>query len=655
MDPRQLQIRVMVLRGVLVAALAVLTGRLWSLQIAHWSAYDKAAEGRRLRVVWTPAPRGTICDRTGKVTLADNRIVYQIQVTPKELPNPKSRKDPNAAKDLNAAVVTLATVLSVSTVEVQKELDAARVLPTPDVVLPKLGANITRLQAIRLDEHRSEMPGIRVIEATQRYYPGGTLAAQVLGYARAINAADYAEAKDLTWPDPPTGPEGPLPGVEEKQKVYAEDSVFGKSGVERLCDRVRVGTHVIPALQGRRGVDEFEVDAFNTPRLLAHVPPVRGGTVFLTLDAHLQRATEQALADPYGAGEQHPPAGAAAVVVDVHSGEVLAMASYPLMDNNIWVGRMSEEEGNPPGQTNHAVGSPYPPGSTFKMISGCATLETTALNLGSTFHCSGRIVVGKNHEVKTCWKPPPGHGYVEFERAVAESCDVYFWEAVRQAGLSSDSIAAYAHKFGLGEPTGCNLPSEAEGSVPTAEWKRATKDERWQQGDTMNMVIGQGAVAATPAQMARVTAAIANGGTLVPLRVIDKIVWPKETAIPPVMWAQGETRPLGVKPSTLKAIQEGMRLSVTSDHGTGRLAMRGLPVNVASKTGSAETDAQHAPHAWFCCYAPYEHPQIAIVVLVENGGHGAEVSGSIARQILLAAFPAPAQVADAGAEGGPHA
>jgi len=181
------------------------------------------------------------------------------------------------------------------------------------------------------------------------------------------------------------------------------------------------------------------------------------------------------------------------------------------------------------------------------------------------------------------------------------------------------------------------------------------RDERWLQGDTINVVIGQGGLTVTPVQMARATAAVANGGALLPLRIVRKIVWPSEANLPPVTWASGEARPLGVKPATVKAIQEGMRLSVVSDHGTGRLAMRGLPVTVAAKTGSAESLPTRPPHAWFCCYAPYEHPQIAVAVVVEYGGHGAEVAGSIVRQILQAAFAAPAQIADAGAGGGPHA
>lgn len=651
MDPRQLHLRLMVLRVGLLVALAVLTGRLWSLQIARWSAYDRAAQENRTDIVWPPAPRGSICDRTGRV-LADSQIVYQVQVTPKELPT-----DP---EEMNAAVVILATVVGASTVDVGKAVAKTHEAKT-DTVLPKLGESITQLQAIRLDEHRSEMPGIRVIEATQRHYPGGILAAHVLGYARAISAEEYAEVKDLAWPDPPGGPDNPLRKRAEKQKVYAEDSIVGKTGVERLCDRVLVGGRVIPALQGRRGADEFEVDVGGTSRLVAHVPPIRGATVYLTLNARLQRAAEEALAHPFPGGEGHPPEGAAAVVVDVRNGEILALASYPAIDENLYTrGFGSPEEyrkllaGLENPELNRAIGGLYPPGSIFKLISSCAVLETTPVNLGTTFLCTGHIVVGSRHERFTCWKPT-GHGYVQFPRAVAESCDVYFWESVRQAGLSSDGIAIYARKLGLGDLTGCGLSGEQEGLVPTAEWKRQTKDERWLQGDTINEVIGQGYLKVTPAQMARATAAVANGGRVLPLRIVRKIVWPEETGIRPVEWASGQERSAGIEPATLQAIRNGMRLAVVDRHGTARGPMGPLQISVAAKTGSAESRPGRPPHSWFCCFAPYENPRIAVAVIIEYGGHGAEAAGDVARRILQAAFEGPPQVADAGDGRGPHA
>jgi penicillin-binding protein 2 len=644
----------MILRSLLIAALAVLAARLWSLQIARWSTFDRAAEGNQTQTVWTPAPRGTICDRTGTVVLADSRIVYQTQVTPSELPTDAEQRD--------AAVVTVATALGASTVEVERALkraigDAQKVL-APSAILPDIGENITQLQAIRLDVRRGETPGIRVVETAQRYYPHGTLAAHVTGYARAIAAEEYADLKDLVWPGPPPGLKCDLPIDLAEQKVYDADSTIGKTGVEKLCDRVRIGSLTVPALQGRRGADEFEVDAYGSQRLVARVPPIRGATVYLTLDARIQKAAEAALAHPDPYGEKVPPEGAAAVAVDVRTGEILAMASYPAIDQNLYVRGFADPEQyrkmldsmhNP--ELNRAIGGSYPTGSTFKMISGCAILETTPANLGTTYRCTGRIIVGARKEPKRCWQRA-GHGYVDFDRAVAESCDVYFWEAVRQAGLTSDNIADYARRFGLGELTGCGLPSEAEGLVPTAQWKREAKDERWLQGDTINLVIGQGFLRVTPLQMARAAAAVANGGMLLPLRIVRKIVWPREAGVRPVLWEAAKPRPVGVKPSTLQAIRAGMRRGVVDRKGTSHWPMQGLPVSVAAKTGSAETGTLRDAHSWFICFAPYENPRIAVAVIVEYGGHGSEVAGYVARRMLQAAFAPAPQVTASG--GGPQ-
>jgi penicillin-binding protein 2 len=378
--------------------------------------------------------------------------------------------------------------------------------------------------------------------------------------------------------------------------------------------------------------------------------------VHLTLDARLQRVAEAALAHPFIGDSAHPSEGGAAVMVDVRTGEILVLASHPVVDHNQYV------RGFPPGayrkieqdptrpELNRAIAGLYPPASTFKMISGCAALEQTSSTTNTTFRCTGRIYVGARHEPKTCWKPQ-GHGYVQFDRAVAESCDVYFWESVRQAGLGSEPLAAYARKFGLGELTGCGLPGEKEGLVPTPAWKREAVDEKWLLGDTINMVIGQGSLTATPLQMAMVTAAVANGGTLLPSRIVRKVVWPPESGLPPVTWASAPGRPVEVKPETLRLVRSAMRLSVVSPRGTGhRLA--DLPIPVAAKTGSAEIRMDRRPHSWFVCFAPYENPRYACAVIVEYGGHGSEVAGNVARQIMQAAFATP-PARRAGAEGGP--
>lgn len=634
MEPRLFHLRLTAMRVGVLAVLAVLTGRLWHLQIAGWARYDKKAQSNRTETVWTPAPRGTIYDRNGKV-LADNQVVYQIQITPSKLPGDH--------EEFNAAVVLLASVLNVSTVDVETAIDQARKAREPDVVLPQIGDGIDRLQAIRLDEHRADMPGIRAVEARRRHYPGSGLAAHVLGYARAISSDEYLEVQDLIYDDPPGAADNGVASWSEQQPIYFPDSIYGKTGVEHMAEGLaRVGSRRVPILQGRRGADEFEVDAYNEPRLIHSIPPTRGASVYLTIDRRWQRATEAALAHPFPLDPARPCPGGAAALVDVRTGEILVLASYPAVDLNEYV------QGFPSGydkirldlrqpELNRAIAGLYPPASAFKMISACAALEQTSVNLGTVFNCTGRIYVGREHQRKTCWQRA-GHGWVDFERAIAESCDVYFWEAVRKAGLSAGQIAEYARDFGLGELTGCGLPNEQEGLVPTPEWKRQVKDEKWYTGDTINLVIGQYSLTTTPLQMALVTATVANDGLLPEARIIRKVVWPEESGIGSAVWPSEEPHRVRVKAETLEAVRRGMRAAVVYQGGTARTPMSGLPISVAAKTGSAETFPGKTPHSWFVCFAPYERPKYACAVIVEHGGYGSEVAGYVVRKMLLTVF-----------------
>ncbi|MBM3472093.1 MAG: penicillin-binding protein 2 [Armatimonadetes bacterium] len=651
MEPKQLQVRLMVLRAGLMVALAVLAGRLWCLQIAGWSRYQARAEHNRTQLAPTPAPRGTIYDRNGEA-LADNQVVYQVQVVPSELPTDKG--------ELDAALVPLARVLGVSTVEARKAVDEACSSGSPEVVLPGLGENIDRIQAIRLEEHRLDMPGLRVIEARRRHYPFGTLAAHVIGYARAISPAQFHEVATLEYDDPPGGPDSRLQALVGKQRVYAQDSIFGQTGVESLCELVNLNGRTIPALQGRRGADESERDASNEPRLVRHIPAIRGASVYLTIDRRLQQVAERALAYPFPAKPTTPCEGGAVVLLDVERGDILAMASCPTFDLDEFVlGDKGEiawalnKDRQP--QLNRAIAGLYPAASTFKIISSCAILERTKTTLNTTYVCTGRERFGRRGDVKTCWKES-GHGPVDFLNGVALSCDVYFWDAVKYAGLTADQIAEHSRKFGLGEPTGIGLPGEQGGLVPTPAWRKERDRGRWYQGDTANLVIGQGDLKVTPLQMALAAATIANRGRLPKPRIVNKIVWPEETGLGTAEWPRLPPRDVGVKPETVEAVRQGMRSTVTHPHGTARGPMAGLPVTVAAKTGSGEVSRNPRLHSWFVWFAPYEKPKYACAVIVEFGGYGASVAGYVARKVLLAAFSRPTpQVAARPPEGSPHA
>jgi penicillin-binding protein 2 len=329
------------------------------------------------------------------------------------------------------------------------------------------------------------------------------------------------------------------------------------------------------------------------------------------------------------------------------------MASYPAFDLDKYAAsdraEVARVQNDPRSlQFNRAIAGLYPAASTFKIITSCAILECTKTTLNTTYVCTGSERFGRQ-ERKTCWQES-GHGPVDYLNAMAMSCDVYFWDAVKYAGLTPEQIAEYAHKFGFGELPGSGLPNEKEGLVPTPAWRKERDRGRWYQGDTANLVIGQGDLKVTPLQMALATAAVGNRGLLPRPRVVKKIVWPEETGLGTADWPRVPPRRIGVKPETLSAVRQGMRGTITHPHGTARGPMAGLPVSAAAKTGSAEVRKGEDTHSWFVWFAPYEHPRYSCAVIVEHGGYGSAVAGYVAREILLAAFAQP-QAAAAPAEG----
>ncbi len=640
MEPKTLQTRLFVIRAGLILMLAIMTGRLWHLQIAKWTVYGEIAEKNQVDVVPTAAPRGTIFDRNQRA-LADNEVIYQVEITPAKLPRDHQQ--------LNDVIVLMAKILDESAVDIENAVDECKRTSHTPTVLAKVGDDIDRMQAIGMDEHRAELPGVLVIESRRRRYPFGNRASHVVGYARKIGKEELHDHKELTYPD--TGGAAARLGDDgDPPLVYAMDSTYGKTGLETMCELIEIAGVQVPVLQGRRGADHFEKGRLNQARLIKRVEPVRGANVYSTLDIELQTVVESALLEQRSA-DGRKSYGGAAVVVDVRTGDVLALASAPSTDPNKYVRPFPEyneevRDNERKPAFNRAVSGRYPAGSIFKMISSCVVLEQTEprMNLGTIHQCKGYHTVGRNYLRMECWKDPPGHGWLSFNQAVAQSCDVYFYKAVTANGLSIDKLADYAKDFGLGQSTGSGIPGEIDGLVPTKEWKSAAHSKKWYPGDTCNTMIGQGYLEVTPLQMAMVTAAVANRGLLPHARIVRKIVWPKVLGREQYVFPVKEPHRVSVEPDTLDAVRRGMREAVTGPHGTARGPMGGLPFTVAAKTGSAE---HHKPgdhpntHSWFVAYAPRENPKYALCVFVEYGGHGSEVAGPIARKILLKLFAKP--------------
>lgn len=624
------QMRLRVLAGIMLVGLLVLTGRLWMLQLTRWMAYAQAAASNRTSVAYEPAPRGMILDRAA-VVLAENRPVWNVSVMPAAYPRD--------AEERERILGRLASILQAPLPGLRQDVERALAARVAEACpLTEYGTDVPLRIVAQVEEQGLELPGIVVTESFMRRYPHTNLGGHVLGYARAITEDQYKTIADLDYPDPTAAPGELSSRTVNRDPIYASDAVYGQTGLEREYE-INLGlSPPLPILTGRRGRTVYEVDAAGRRvRQIEERPPAAGATVYLTIDARVQQAAQEALRS---AVRGHANRTAAAVVVEVTTGDIVALASYPDLDPNEMVGRLKPERYRALTQDarkvflNKAVAGEYPPASTFKMISATAALETGRVKPGRRFYCTGSIREGPNRF--ECWKPQ-GHGSLDLRYAIAESCDVYFYESVRQAGLTADDIRHYANMFGFGEKSGLDIPEERPGFVPDPAWKRERYRERWWTGDSLVMVIGQGATTSTPLQVAMATAAVANGGELLQPRLVRKIDWPKHMRLSPTVVTRSVRRRLEVKPETLEVVHDGMRLAVTAKNGTGG-GMSGLPVTVAGKTGSAEHIPNRPTHAWFTCLAPSDHPRYVVTVFVSEGGHGSSSAVPAARKILGALF-----------------
>ena len=591
---------------VLALAFFALLMRLYFLQVVSGSGFVSQAKSNRLRPVAVAAPRGLITDRNG-VVLATSRPVHSVAVVPGLLPGARKQKTERAR-----VLQALATLLQIDANTIEPQIESALKRQGRYDAVP-IKSDVDLGTIVRIEENRAQLgAGVLVTDELRRVYPNGALAGHLLGYSGIVNERDLARAKAAG------APLGTLDRV-------------GKSGIERQYDDLLHGVH---------GAQVFEVDAANRPvGERAPLPATPGETLQLTLDAKLQRVAENALA--------HARNNGAVAAIDPRNGEVLVMASRPNFDPNIFelprakfsaaYRKLLATPGHP--LLNRAATSRFPPGSTFKMISAAAGLEKGVIDPNWDVTCNGGITLGRRFG---CWKVH-GRG-VNLDRALAESCDVYFYELALKLGDPQSSgptyLAQTARKFGLGSKTGIDLPSDEAGLVPDPAWLKKVNAKnpayaKWMPGNTLNMSIGQGDVLATPLQMALATGAVANGGTLWKPHLLRKSQ--KNSQSSPVLTPpQGHS--IGVSPRNLALIRQGMRRTVTL--GTGKPGA--LPnVEVAGKTGSAEDANNVLPHSWWVCFAPYDKPTIAIAVLIENSGHGSENALPVAREILQARFPLP--------------
>lgn len=572
----------MLIAGLLIIGLVGLGSRLFQMQVLEQERYIRAAQRNRLEEVPQPAPRGEILDRYDTVLAAS---VPQYDVT-FYVPG-----TPLSDWTWIPALAALLRLPEGTTENWQELIEAAK--PFTRVVLVK---DVPLARLIELAERQAEYPGVTITTRTKRSYPLAQSASHLLGYVGAISPQEFERL----------GPMG-----------YRRDDEIGKGGLEQQYDaRLRgVPGHQYLEVDHRgrvqgRLLEPILLDPQTGLSLSAESPPQQGPALRTTLDAELQEGVARLMQGYRGA----------AIAMDVHTGELLAAVSSPSYDPNLFgpaapvsdVKALFDDPHKP--VLNRFMAGAYIPGSVWKIVTQLAGLEERLVTEQTTFYCDGVFTLA-NQEFK-CHRLS-GHGSQNATQAMANSCDEYYYQLGHKLGV--DRISKWAHYFGFGEPTGIDLPQEAGALVPTSQWKRDTRGEKWFPGNTIHYSIGQGYVLITPLQLARAYALLANGGKLVTPHLNADLI-PEQTA-----------PPLEVDPKNLQIVRDGLRMVVRG--GTGR-GINFSDMEVAGKTGTADHVANQRPHSWFVCYAPYKDPKVVVVVLTESAGGGGEVSLPIARQIL---------------------
>ncbi len=584
-----------VLAVILVFTLIVL--RCYYLQIIRGAFYRELSENNRLALVKTRAPRGIIFDRNRQV-LAANRPSFRVTLVLEDV------------KELQRTTDMLVQALELDADELGRSIKRVGRYRRFEPLVVK--EDVSRDRLAYLEALKYQYPGVNLEVESRRSYPGDDLAAHLLGYVGEV------------------GPQE----LEQKHGVgYDPGDFVGKTGLEKEFDEF---------LKGIDGGLQVEVDSLGRRlQVINTQEPLPGYDLMLTIDRDVQRVAETALGDLRGA----------VVVMDPGNGEVLALASRPAYNPNLFSvgisaqdwGALLKDEYHP--LQNRALQSHYPPGSVYKLIIAAAGLSEGLIDEQTTFFCGGGIQFGDRYF--RCWKKG-GHGTINLHRAIVESCDAYFYQLGLKVGI--DTIARYARELGLGQRTGIGLPGEWPGLVPDSAWKRKTRGEAWYPGETLSASIGQGYNLLTPLQMAVMVSAVANDGTVYRPRLVKAVLAPEGKILEE--YRPEEVRRAKVTPAVLAAIRRGMWGVVNEPGGTGGLA-RLKEVEVAGKTGTAQVvkmrqpgeegsqaylPEKHRDHAWFACFAPLSQPRAVVVVMVEHGGHGGTVSAPIARKVLQAIF-----------------
>lgn len=602
-----ISLRIAVVGGVGVVLFAILFFRLWSLQIVTGDRYLAEANDNRTREIRVRAPRGRILDRDGNV-LVDNRTSMALQLDPVEIP-----EDPVERRELFARI---GKVLG-------RNLKWVRARYRSELADNPPGSPITLVQDVDddvvyyLQEHQAEYPEVQINRVFVRRYPKEIRAAHLLGSVGEVTADELE--------------------TEAGEGLQAGDTL-GKAGVEQTYDG---------ELRGEAGTTRIQVDSMG--RIKGQLPselPEPGNSIRLTLDDKVQSAGESALLSMGLPG--------AFVALDVNNGEVLGLGSNPTFDPAIFTRPLSqkeadrlwdEDQGAP--MFNRAISGAYPVGSVYKPITAIAGLEAGKITPSTVVQDAGKIVIADQTFTNA---GSEAHGPVDLRKSLEVSSDIYYYLLGQQLN-AGDKLQHWSREFGIGRPTGIDLPGEASGLLPTPEWRNelyaeGNTDRGWVVGDNVQLAIGQGDLQADPLQMAVAYAAIGNGGNVIKPHLLYQT---EDSAGRVIREAQPEIeRTIDIKPEMRTAIMEGLHDAAQAPGGTSYKVFGGFPVKVAGKTGTAERPP-HGDQAWYVALAPYPNPEIAVATTVEQGGFGADTAAPLALAILSAYFDKEAKAVSGGA------
>jgi penicillin-binding protein 2 len=644
----QLALRIGIMGAVALAVFGVLFFRLWALQVLSGPQYLQAALDNQLRSVRIEAPRGEILDSKGR-ELVTNIPGTAVELYPADLP-----KTYAAWLD---ELKRLSKVLRVPLTPMVRDIKRRGNDPVTPVVVKETVKKTARINYLL--EHSEEFPGVRVTDTYIRGYPYGSYGAHVLGYVNEISAEQLKQLQ---------------------RKGYAPGDKIGEAGVEASYDSY---------LRGRAGLAQLRVDSLGRPRsqLVEKRRPEPGDSIKLTLDMGLQRAAEQAL--DYGIAKaqlngEWAANGGAIVALDPNDGSILALASNPTYEPKLYTGHVSArrlrnaglapstaEAHNYPS-LDRVISGAYPAGSTFKPVTALAALETRVKVNGVTvtpstlLPCTGHYTVYKDDgsgqvaQVFDNWDIY-ANSQMNLPTAIAASCDTFFYQLgfgfYQEPPSAGHPLQAWAAKFGIGRRTGVDLGPESAGLLPTPEWRRRTFtrktdpdtwqiDRLWKPGDSIQLTIGQKDLLVTPLQMARFYALVANNGRLVQPHIVQDVQQGGDSARSRARiihrFMPSPAQPVGLDPTYLAAVQDGLTLATHAGYGTSSGVFGNFPITIAGKTGTAEKLVPGIPgdktdQSWWCGYGPAgtgERPELVVCALIENGGHGGDAAAPAALRVF---------------------